>query len=82
MYGLAAYVFMAGLLRRDVRAISVSLLVYFLYGTLIWGVFPIRSGMSFESHAAGATIGLALAFWLRDLDRVPRKRYEWEDEDE
>ena len=82
VYGLAAYIFTAGILRRDMRAIAASLLVYFLYGTMVWGVFPIRVGMSWETHLAAAVIGLLLAFYYRDLDQVPRKRYEWEDEDE
>jgi len=81
VYGLAVYIFTAGLLRRDKRAIAASLLVYFLYGTLVWGVFPIQTGVSWETHLVAAIIGLSLAFYYRQLDQVPRKRYEWEDED-
>ena len=80
IYGLASYVFVAGIIRRDRRAIAASLLVSFLYGTLVWGVFPIRPGVSWETHLAGALIGLALAIALRRLDIPPRKRYTWEDE--
>ena len=82
VYGLASYVFVAGIIRRDRRAIAASLLVSFLYGTLVWGVFPIRPGVSWETHLAGALIGLALAIALRRLDIPPRKRYTWEDEAE
>jgi membrane associated rhomboid family serine protease len=82
VYGLAVYIFTAGLLRRDKRAIAASLLVYFLYGTLVWGVFPIQVGVSWETHLAAAIIGLILAFYFRQLDQVPRKRYEWEDEED
>ena len=82
VYGLAVYIFTAGLLRRDVRAIAASLLVYFLYGTLVWGVFPIQVGVSWETHLAAAIIGLLLAFYYRHLDQVPRKRYDWEDEED
>jgi membrane associated rhomboid family serine protease len=65
-------------LRLDRRAIGASLLAAFLYGSLIWGVLPIQPGVSWESHLAGALIGLALAFPLRGLDVPPRKRYSWE----
>ena len=80
VYGLVTYIFVAGLIRRDRRAIAASLLVSFLYGTLAWGVLPIQPGISWETHLAAALIGLALAIALRRLDIPPRKRYAWEDE--
>lgn len=80
IYGLAAYVFAAGLIRRDRRAIAASMLVAFMYGASVWGVLPIQRGHSWETHLAAALIGLALAVLLRRRDTVPRVRYEWEDE--
>jgi membrane associated rhomboid family serine protease len=80
VYGLVSYLFMAGLLRRDRRAVAVSLLVVFMYGSLAWGVLPIQPGVSWETHASAAAIGVLLAFALRRFDNPPRKRYAWEDE--
>jgi len=80
VYGLVSYVFVAGVFRRDRRAIAASMLVYFLYGTLVWGVLPIKPGVSWETHLAAALIGVAMAIALRHLDIPPRKRYDWEDE--
>lgn len=80
VYGLVAYVFVAGLLRRDRRAIAASLLVAFLYGSLAWGVLPIQPDVSWETHLASGVIGALLALALRKLDVPPRKRYAWEDE--
>ena len=80
IYGLAAYVFAAGVIRRDRRAIAASLLVAFIYGSLAWGVLPIRQEVSWETHLAAALIGVALAVALRRLDIPPHKRYAWEDE--
>jgi membrane associated rhomboid family serine protease len=80
VYGLVSYIFVAGLIRRDRRAIAASLLVCFLYGALAWGVLPIEPGVSWETHLSAALIGLALAIALRRLDIPPRKRYAWEDE--
>ena len=37
VYGLVSYIFVAGLIRRDRRAIAASLLVCFMYGALVWG---------------------------------------------
>src|SRR5450759_1435814 len=80
VYGLVSYIFVAGVIRRDRRAIAASLLVCFLYGALAWGVLPIEPGVSWETHLAAALIGLVLAIALRRLDIPPRKRYAWEDE--
>jgi len=80
IYGLAAYVFVAGVIRRDRRAIAASLLVAFIYGSLAWGVLPIQRGVSWETHLAAALIGVVLAIALRRLDVPPHKRYAWEDE--
>jgi len=80
IYGLVSYIFVAGMIRRDRRAIAASLLVSFLYGASVWGVLPIEPGVSWETHLAAAVIGLTLALALRRLDIPPRRRYTWEDE--
>ncbi len=82
VYGLVSYVFVAGLLRRDRRAIAASLVVCFMYGSLVWGVLPTPFGVSWETHLAAALIGVALAIALRRLDVPPRKRYVWEGEED
>lgn len=81
IYGLLAYVFVGGILRRDMRSVSVSLLVGFLYGSMIWGVLPIRPNMSWEMHLGGALMGCLLAILFRQWDRIPLVRYDWEDDD-
>jgi membrane associated rhomboid family serine protease len=81
IYGLLAFVFVSGILRRDMRSISVSLLVGFFYGSMIWGVLPIRPRMSWEMHLTGAVVGVVMAFIYMRWDRVPLVRYEWEDDD-
>jgi membrane associated rhomboid family serine protease len=81
-YGLVGYIFVAGLIRRDRRAIAAAMLVAFLYGTFAWGVMPIRVGVSWETHLAAALIGVAMAIALRHLDISPQRRYTWEDEAE
>jgi len=81
IYGLAGYIFVAGVIRLDRRAIAASLLVSFLYGSMVWGVLPIQPGVSWETHLAGGLIGVALAVALRRLDIPPRKRYSWEGEE-
>jgi membrane associated rhomboid family serine protease len=81
VYGLLAYVFISGLLRLDMRSVAVSIMVWFLYGSMIWGVLPIRPNMSWELHLGGAILGVALAIVYRHWDITPVKRYTWEDDD-
>ena len=80
VYGLVSYIFAAGLIRRDRRAIAASLLVSFMYGALAWGVLPIQPGVSWETHLSAALIGVLMAIMLRHFDIPPRTRYSWEDE--
>ena len=69
-------------LYEDRRAIALSLLVFFLYGSMFWGIFPTDPGVSFESHFFGALIGTILAFLFRNKDPASvDKRYSWEDEE-
>lgn len=78
VYGLVSYIFLAGVLRRDRRAVATSLVVCFMYGSLVWGVLPLQHGVSWETHLAAALIGIVLAVALRRLDVPPRKQYAWE----
>ena len=40
IYGLAFFLFFSGLLRKHVPLIAISLLITFLYGGLVWNMFP------------------------------------------
>ena len=80
VYGLFSYIFVAGLIRRDRRAIAASLLVAFMYGTLVWGILPIKNEVSWETHFAAALIGASMAIALRRADIPPRIQYSWEGE--
>ena len=56
------------------------MLVFFLYGTLLWGLLPGHPNISWETHLIAALIGLVLAVFFRRLDVPLRKRYDWENE--
>lgn len=80
VYGLVSFVFFAGMLRRDRRAMAASLLMAFMYGTLAWGVLPIKLGVSWETHLAAALVGIVMAFAMRHRDNPPPIQYSWERE--
>lgn len=84
VYGLAAFLFVSGIIRRHIPLMALSLLVAFLYGEMVWGIFPgLRIDISWESHMLGAAAGVVLAVWYRhEGPQRPVPFYESEEEDE
>ncbi len=81
--GMMFFVFIIGVLRWDRRAMALSMLVFFLYGSMVWSIFPNDPGVSYESHFYGALIGVVLAITCRKRDpALEEKRYSWEGEEE
>lgn len=80
-FGLLFFICTVGLLQRYKKAIALSLIVFLLYGGMLGGLFPEDPGISFESHLAGAVIGIVLGILLQRRDPPPPpRRYSWEDE--
>ena len=79
VYGLASFLFFKGIWSKHYRLTAFSLIVVFLYGSLIWGTMPIRDGMSWEGHLSGFLTGLILAFVIKTKIAKPVK-YVWETE--
>jgi len=66
VYGLLSFLFFSGLLRRDSKTLAVSLILLFVYGgNMIYGVFPVIKGISWESHLMGGLSGLFCAIMYR-----------------
>ncbi len=81
IYFLAAFLFVSGILRKHTSLMAVSLIVTFLYGSIIWGIFPLEERMSWEGHLSGLVAGILLAFFFRK-DGPQRKKYQWEIDEE
>ncbi len=81
VYSLAAFLFVSGIIRRHPRLMALSLLVAFLYGSMIWGIFPIREHISWESHLMGMLSGILLALFYKGTG-PQRPLYSWEVEEE
>ncbi|MFD0860799.1 rhomboid family intramembrane serine protease [Sungkyunkwania multivorans] len=79
IYVLASFIFFKGILAKNYRLIALSMLVVFLYGSMIWYIFPVKPGMSWEGHLSGAVTGLLFAVLYRRAIIQP-KQYVWEDE--
>lgn len=84
VYGLCFFLMLSGFLRRDRKLIIISLVVVFLYGSLVWGLYPkyaIENNISWEGHLSGFVMGIVLAFFYKN-EGPQREDYIWEDDDE
>ncbi|MEY3585145.1 MAG: hypothetical protein RLZZ243_209 [Bacteroidota bacterium] len=81
IYSLAAFLFTSGVLRKYLPLQALSLFIVFLYGSMIWGIFPTKERISWEGHLSGMIVGVVLAFIYRA--RGPqRPKYQYEIEKE
>ncbi len=81
LYSIAAFLFVSGIIRSHPRLMALSLLVAFLYGGMVWGIFPIREHISWESHLMGMLSGALLALFFKEHG-PQRPLYSWELEEE
>lgn len=84
IYGLASFLFLSGVIRKDTRLSALSLIVIFLYGSLIWGAIPNflpEKNISWEAHLGGMLSGIIMAVFYRKSG-PQRKQYSWELEEE
>lgn len=81
IYGLTSFLVFSGFFRKNMQVAAVSLFVIFLYGSLIWGVFPTTATVSWEGHAMGLFTGIIAAVLFKFSGPQPGKfRYELEEE--
>ncbi len=62
IYGLAAFMFVSGIISKNRALWAISLLVVFLYGGMVWGILPANTHVSYEGHFSGFLWGFVFAF--------------------
>ncbi len=80
IYLLVSFIFFKGIFTKHYRLVALSLIVVFIYGSMLWYIFPVEDGISWEGHLGGFLAGLALAFFMKS-NIPPPKKYDWENED-
>ena len=66
VYLLFSFVFFSGIIRKHYRLVALSLIIIFLYGSMVWYVLPIKDGMSWEGHLSGFLVGLFFAVFYKN----------------
>ncbi|MEO0474095.1 MAG: rhomboid family intramembrane serine protease [Bacteroidota bacterium] len=66
IYGIAAFLISIGFFRKDMKSIIISIITIVSYGGMVYGLFPVDAGVSFEGHLMGAVVGLFCAYLFKD----------------
>ena len=83
IYSLAFFLFFSGMIRKHIPLIAISLIIAFVYGGMIWHIFPwqVNDPISWEGHLAGGIIGFLLSIFYRN--EGPQKPvHVWDEEDD
>ncbi|MDR0370583.1 MAG: rhomboid family intramembrane serine protease [Prevotellaceae bacterium] len=84
VYALAAFHFLSGVIKKELRQRAFALLVAFFYGGFVWAFFPTLyrgTSISWEGHLSGLIAGILFAFYFRDKGPAPPVYPFLEDED-
>ena len=80
VYLLFSFVFFSGIIKKQFQLVAVSLIVIFLYGSMVWYVFPIKEGISWEGHLSGFVVGVIFAYIFKQKGIV-KEEYEFKQTD-
>ena len=81
IYMLTAFLFFKGVFSKQYQLTALALVVVFLYGGLVWYVFPGGDPrISWEGHLSGFVAGFALVFLFKQ-NPIENRKYRWEEPD-
>ena len=69
VFGYFGFLVARAYFERSFGSIAISLLVLALFGGMIWGILPVRVGISWEGHLFGLLGGIAAAWTIAALNR-------------
>ncbi len=67
VYGILMFIFWGGVLRKNPRSLAISMIIFFLYGYMVYGLIPGDKGISWESHVMGSLAGIFLAIYFKKV---------------
>jgi membrane associated rhomboid family serine protease len=70
IFGYLGFLLLRGYFERSIVSVGIAILVFVLYGGVLWGVLPSYPGISWESHLFGFIGGVIAA---KSLSQVKNK---------
>ena len=84
IFSMAFFLFFSGIFRKHIPLVAVSMILAFVYGSMVWSIFPfaelVDKQLSWEGHLAGSIAGLIIAIIYRKHE--PKKPEYFEDEED
>ena len=74
IFGWLTFLIVSGFFTRTLWQIVVGVVVFFVYGSVLLGVFPGTLGVSWQGHLCGALAGIFAAYVLSGPERKARVR--------
>jgi membrane associated rhomboid family serine protease len=78
IFGLFGYLVVRGFVDRRVGDVALGAVVAVLYGSILWGVLPTASGISWQGHLFGLLGGVLAAFLTRSRAAAGTPRPGWQ----
>ncbi|MFI0898552.1 rhomboid family intramembrane serine protease [Streptomyces sp. NPDC020983] len=70
VFGLFGYLVVRGFVDHRALDVIVGMVVGVLYGSILWGVLPTATGVSWQAHLFGLAGGVVAAFLFRDRSQA------------
>ncbi len=79
IYMLTSFLMFRGIFSKQYQLTALSFAVIFIYGGLIWYVFPVEEKISWEGHLSGFVVGILFAI-VFNKETLKNNKYAWEKE--
>ncbi len=77
IFGLFGYLVVRGFVDHRAGDVALGAVVAVLYGSILWGVLPTESGISWQGHLFGLLGGVLAAFVTRTREAAGTPRPQW-----
>ena len=71
VFGWLTYLLVRGFYSGSFAQVGIGLVVFLVYGGILWGVLPGDAGISWQGHLGGAVGGVLAARWLHRAPSGP-----------
>ena len=68
IFGLLSFLIVSGIIRKNIKSLLVAIVIFFMYGSALWGIFPSKPWVSWEGHLYGMVAGIVVAFLYKNKD--------------